>query len=67
MSWGNAISGPHARLHRDPPRRAISDQFAREVVDLLGEGINAMVTDCHKKRVVAARGSPVKKQKAGEE
>ncbi len=48
-----------------PPQRAIPDQFAKEVVDLLSGGIEALIAERTNRR--AGGGSPVKKQKGGEE
>ena len=71
ICWGHILGRCHfgkgctfARGH--PPRRAIPDQFAREVVDMLGDGINAMVAERRERRG-GGGGSPIKKQKSTDE
>ena len=46
-----------------PKRQAIPDQFAQEVVDMLGSGIEAVVAE----RRQRGGGSPIKKQKSAED
>ena len=48
-----------------PPRRAIPDQFATEVVQLLSGGINTLVDE--RRNDTRGGGSPIKKQRSGDE
>lgn len=52
-----------ARGH--PPRRMLPDIWAKEVVDLLSGGIGAVVAERRQRR--EGGGSPIKKQKSGDE
>ena len=71
VCWGHILGRCHfgtscsfARGH--PPRHAIPDQFAREVVDLLSEGVAVLVGNRQQDKR-GGGGSPVKKQKGGDE
>ena len=68
LCWAHVLGRCHfgdscsfARGH--PPRRDIPDAFAREVVEMLGAGIDAMVEE----RRQRGGGSPIKKQKSSDE
>lgn len=70
VCWAHVLGRCHfgdsctfARGH--PPRQAIPDQFAREVVELLGAGIDSLVAE--RQQNTRGGGSPIKKQKSGEE
>lgn len=69
LCWAHVLGRCHfgdsctfARGH--PARKHITDSFAREVVELLGDGIDALVAE---RRERTGGGSPIKKQKSGEE
>ena len=70
LCWGHILGRCHfgdgctfAKGH--PSRSAIPDQFAREVVDILGGGIDAIVAE--RQQPTRGGGSPIKKQKGGDE
>ena len=70
LCWAHVLGRCHfgdsctfARGH--PTRNAIPDQFAREVVDTLSSGIEAVVAD--RRQTARGGGSPVKKLKGGDE
>ena len=68
LCWAHVLGrchfGSNCTFSRGHPKRAeIPDQFAQEVADMLRGGIDIMVEE----RKQRGGGSPIKKQKSGEE